>query len=95
MPRLVNFIFFQDFWDDKTFVYQWEGADITEGGRYIDLNQNKMSSTPESCRGENDDAGCVRKNEWPDLPSTPLLACQGQCRDGQEMFNKNPTYKHT
>ena len=73
----------RDFWDDKTFVYQWEGSDFTEGGRYIGTDQQKMESSPESCRGADETAGCVRPNEWPDLPSTSLLSCQGQCRNGQ------------
>ena len=73
----------RDFWDDKTFVYQWEGSDFTAGGRYVGTDQQKMESSPESCRGADESAGCVRPNEWPDLPSTSILACQGQCRNGQ------------
>jgi len=38
-----------------------------------------MQSDPESCTG---DSGCMRPNGWPDLPSTSVLKCQGQCRNG-------------
>ena len=68
----------RDLWDDKTFVYQYEGNDITESGRFIDTNQEKMESSSISCRGADASAGCVRKNEWPDLPTFPLFACQGE-----------------
>ena len=70
----------KDYWDDKSFVYQWEGTDFTQGGRYVGTDQKKMESSPESCRGVDESAGCVRKNEWPDLPSTSLLQCQGNTK---------------
>ena len=66
----------KDEWDDKTFVYQYDGNDITQNGRFIDTNLEKMESSTKSCRGSDPSAGCVRKNEWPDLPSMPLFGCQ-------------------
>ncbi|CBY31517.1 unnamed protein product [Oikopleura dioica] len=73
---------FFDIWDDKTFVYEWQkGADGIEiGGQWIGADGSWMNDTKESCEGL---SGCMRHNDWPDFPSTSVLNCEGQCRDGQ------------
>ena len=38
-----------------------------------------MVDGEEGCKGE---SGCIRDHDWPDLPSTSVLNCEGQCRDG-------------
>ena len=52
------------------------------------LAGEKMDETVEGCKAYGD-AGCMREDDWPDLPSTPLFECQGQCRDGAA--GKGPT----
>ena len=73
---------FFDTFDDKTYVYQWdeEAEGIEEGGKWIDVDGNRMDDSKEACEGL---AGCIRPNEWPDLPSVSVLNCQGQCRNGE------------
>ena len=62
----------------QSFVYKFDNS-IPDGG-WIDTLGNKMASTPESC---GTGSGCVRENDWPDLPSTSILKCEGQCRNGK------------
>ena len=84
---------FFDKWDDKTFVYSWnkEADNIAVGGKWIGTNGKKMDETKNGCKAYGD-AGCMRKHDWPDLPSTPLFACKGQCRDGEA--GSGPTDPH-
>jgi hypothetical protein len=50
-----------------------------------------MDETVQGCK-EYGDEGCNREHDWPDLPSTPLFECKGQCRNGQA--GKGPTDPH-
>ena len=55
------------------------------------LAGKKMDETTQGCKTYGDE-GCQREHDWPDLPSTPLFECKGQCRDGQA--GKGPTDVH-
>ena len=50
----------------------------------------------QECQGEKDEFGaqhgCIRDGGWPDLPHTPISACQGQCRNGKVGYG--PTNVH-
>ena len=46
-----------------------------------------MDETKEGCQGQ---SGCIRPNDWPDLPSTSVLNCEGQCRSGAA--GRGPTH---
>ena len=46
-----------------------------------------MDETKEGCKGA---SGCVRDFDWPDLPSTSVLNCEGQCRNGES--GRGPTH---
>ena len=50
-----------------------------------------MDETKQGCKAYGDE-GCMREHDWPDLPSTPLYECKGQCRDGAA--GKGPTDPH-
>lgn len=65
-------------YDDQTSVFRFN--ELVSDGKWIDTQGNEMQSSPESCQGEN---GCIRGNDWPDLPSTSVLRCEGQCRNGE------------
>ena len=55
------------------------------------LAGKKMDETVEGCKAYGDE-GCMREHDWPDMPSTPLFECKGQCRDGQA--GTGPTDPH-
>ena len=50
-----------------------------------------MDETVEGCKAYGDE-GCQREHDWPDLPSTPLFGCKGQCRNGTT--GAGPTEPH-
>ena len=83
---------FFDVMDDKTMVYEWNNT--VHDGKWVGLDGQDIGA--QECQGEKDDSGaqhgCIRDGGWPDLPHTPISACQGQCRDGTVGYG--PTNVH-
>ena len=83
---------FFDVMDDKTMVYQWN--ETVHDGKWVGLDGQDIGA--QQCQGEKDESGsqhgCIRDGGWPDLPHTPISACQGQCRDGTVGYG--PTNVH-
>ena len=81
-----------DVMDDKTMVY--EQNNTVNYGKWADLDGQDIGT--QECQGETDESGsqhgCMRDGGWPDLPHTPISACQGQCRNG--VVGHGPTNVH-